>query len=238
MSEVGGRLSRRAASEAVEGHGWRYVLGELVTSVAVGSLAEAGRVAASAVQACGEDADRHLRADLRCDRVELSVQTSALAAVTARDVELAGRITAALVVAGQRTGGATTRGTARPVQSLEIAIDALDIPSIRPFWRAVLGYADEPQGDGPAAAIVDPAGQLPAVWFQQMDEPRPQRNRIHLDLSVAHDEAPARVAAALAAGGTLVSDAWARSFWILADAEGNEVCVCTWLDRDERSPIT
>jgi 4a-hydroxytetrahydrobiopterin dehydratase len=30
----------------------------------------------------------------------------------------------------------------------------------------------------------------------------------------------------------MVSDERARAFWILADAEGNEVCVCTWQDRD------
>ncbi|WP_083911353.1 VOC family protein [Nocardia takedensis] len=41
-----------------------------------------------------------------------------------------------------------------------------------------------------------------------------------------------RLRAALDAGGVLVSDAAARAFWILADAEGNEVCVCTWEDRD------
>jgi 4a-hydroxytetrahydrobiopterin dehydratase len=117
---------------------------------------------------------------------------------------------------------------------LELAIDAMDIPAIRPFWKAVLGYADEPGHDGPDDAIVDPAGQLPAVWFQQMDAPRPQRNRIHFDLTVAHDEAEGRLAAALAAGGVLVSDAAARSFWVLADAEGNEICICTWQDRDER----
>ena len=64
-----------------------------------------------------------------------------------------------------------------------------------------------------------------------MDAPRPQRNRIHVDITVAHDAAEARVAAALAAGGTLVSDAHARAFWVLADVEGNEACVCTWQDR-------
>jgi 4a-hydroxytetrahydrobiopterin dehydratase len=80
--------------------------------------------------------------------------------------------------------------------------------------------------------LVDPAWQGPAIWFQQMDEPRTQRNRIHLDLTVPHDEADARVQAALAAGGVLVSDAAARSFWILADSEGNEVCICTWQDRE------
>jgi 4a-hydroxytetrahydrobiopterin dehydratase len=115
---------------------------------------------------------------------------------------------------------------------LEICVDAIDIAAIRPFWKAVLGYADEPTDSGPMAALVDPAGQLPAVWFQQMDEPRPQRNRIHFDVTVAHEEAEPRVRAALAAGGVLVSDAEARSYWIMADVEGNEVCVCTWLDRD------
>ena len=65
-----------------------------------------------------------------------------------------------------------------------------------------------------------------------MDEPRPQRNRIHLDVTVAHDEALARMDRALAAGGHLVSDAAAPAFWILADAEGNEACICTWQGRD------
>lgn len=70
------------------------------------------------------------------------------------------------------------------------------------------------------------------MWFQQMDAPRPQRNRIHLDLTEPHDEAERRVAAALNAGGVLVDGSHARAFWVLADAEGNEVCVCTWQDRD------
>ncbi|GAB3586995.1 hypothetical protein GCM10027445_66580 [Amycolatopsis endophytica] len=54
--------------------------------------------------------------------------------------------------------------------------------------------------DGPEPpGLVDPRGQGPAIWFQQMTEPRPQRNRIHLDVSVPHDEAPHRIEAALAA---------------------------------------
>ncbi len=57
------------------------------------------------------------------------------------------------------------------------------------------------------------------------------RNRIHLDVTVPHDQAEARVAAAIAAGGHLVSDTRARAFWILADVEGNEACICTWQDR-------
>jgi len=106
---------------------------------------------------------------------------------------------------------------------------------ILPFWRAVLAYTDEPGHDGPTDPLVDPNREGPAVWFQQMDEPRPQRNRIHFDISVPHDEAEARVAAAIEAGGTLVSDPRARAFWVLADAEGNKVCVCTWQDRADRT---
>jgi 4a-hydroxytetrahydrobiopterin dehydratase len=227
-------LSRTAASAAVQDIGWRYLLATLTVSVPVRSLAQASEVAAAAVAASGADADGHLRIDLRPDRVELAVQTAALQDVTGRDTQLAHRIAAAVASLGLHPAGPTSAGSPRPVEQLELAIDALDIPAIRPFWKAVLAYADEPGGDGPGAGIVDPAGQLPAIWFQQMDAPRPQRNRVHFDITVAHDEAEARVRAALAAGGTLVNDSFARMFWVLADAEGNEVCVCTWTDRDER----
>jgi 4a-hydroxytetrahydrobiopterin dehydratase len=227
-------LSRTAASAAVAGIGWRYLLGVLAVSVPVRSLAQAGEAAAAALAACGPDADGHLRVDLRPDRVELSVQTRALGVITDCDTRLAHRIDAALAGLGLAPAAATSAGSPRPVQMLELAIDAMDIPAIRPFWKAVLGYADEPGRDGGEDAIIDPAGQLPTIWFQQMDSPRRQRNRIHFDITVAHDEAEPRVRAALAAGGRLVDDSYARSFWILADAEGNEVCVCTWTDRDER----
>jgi 4a-hydroxytetrahydrobiopterin dehydratase len=253
-------LSRTEASGAVESIGWRYLLGTLCASVPVSSLGQAAAVAAMATAACGPDADGHLRLDLRPDRVELSLQDRAADEVTRRDAELAEVITVAVAGLGAAVASPVTAspvtaspvaaspvtgsqgpgspvavaGARRPVQMLELAIDALDIAAVLPFWRAVLGYSDEPAPDGPPSAIVDPAGQLPAVWFQQMDAPRPQRNRIHFDVTVAHDEAEPRVRAALAAGGVLVSDSAAPSFWVLADAEGNEACVCTWLGRDER----
>lgn len=37
---------------------------------------------------------------------------------------------------------------------------------VRPFWKAVLGYTDEPGADGPKDPIVDPVGQSPTIWFQ------------------------------------------------------------------------
>ena len=96
-----------------------------------------------------------------------------------------------------------------------------------PFWRAVLGYLEVGDED-----LLDPHLEGPPFWFQQMDKPRPQRNRIHIDVYVPHDQAEARVAAAIAAGGRLVSDEHAPDWWTLADAEGNEVDVAPWPDRD------
>jgi 4a-hydroxytetrahydrobiopterin dehydratase len=227
-------LSRTEASVAVESLGWRYLLGVLGASVPVSSLGQASAVAAMAVAACGPEADGHLRVDLRPDRVELSLQDRAANAVTRRDTELAAAVSTAVAGLGAAIAPPDSAAYPRPVQMLELAIDALDIPAVRPFWRAVLGYGDEPGYAEPDAAVVDPAGQGPAIWFQQMDAPRPQRNRIHFDITVAGEEAEARVRAALAAGGTLVSDEAAPSFWVLSDAEGNEACVCSWLQRDER----
>jgi 4a-hydroxytetrahydrobiopterin dehydratase len=224
-------LSRTDVQAAVEDIGWRFLLGCLCLSVPVSSLVEASEVATAtaALPAAGD----HLRIDLRPDRVEMSVQTREVAAITDRDVELARLVSAAVADLDLGRSTAESSKSPRPVQMLELAIDALDIASIRPFWKAVLAYEDEPGRDGPTDALVDPAGQGPALWFQQMDAPRPQRNRIHFDVTVSHDEAEARVAAALAAGGHLVDGSYARSFWVLADVEGNEACVCTWLDRDK-----
>ena len=226
------KLSRSEASDAVTRLGWRLVLGELRTEVRTGSLALAADVAARAATVAG--AEGHLRLDVRADRVLLSLQTATAAWVTERDVELARNISTVVEETRLETvsGVGLDGGGERAVQVIEIGIDALDAAAIRPFWRAVLGYVDEPGRFGPWDGLVDPLGQGPAVWFQRMDTPRPQRNRIHFDVSVPHDEAESRIGAALAAGGTLINDTEAPAFWVLADAEGNEACVTTWQGRD------
>jgi 4a-hydroxytetrahydrobiopterin dehydratase len=234
------KLSRSEASDAVTPLGWRLVLGELRTEVRTGSLVLAADVAARAATVPG--AEGHLQLDVRADRVLLSLQTAAMAWVTERDVELARSISTVVDQmrleadgggGGRSDGGGDGSGGGRAVQMLEIGIDALDAGVIRGFWRAVLGYVDEPGRDGAWGGLVDPLGQGPAVWFQRMDVPRAQRNRIHFDVSVPHDEAEARIGAALGAGGRLLSDAEAPAFWVLADAEGNEACVTTWQGRDD-----
>jgi 4a-hydroxytetrahydrobiopterin dehydratase len=137
-----------------------------------------------------------------------------------RDITLARQISAAA-----KKLGLPADPTA--VQLINITIDALAVADVLPFWRALLGYRQ--LGDD---YLFDPQGRGPSVDFQRMDAPRPQRNRMHLDVAVPHEQAEARIAAALAAGGQLVTDAYAPRWWVLADPEGNEACVATWVGRE------
>ncbi len=218
-------MLRQEISDAVSPLGWRLVLGAVYAEVLTSGLAAAAALAAAVAEETGSESQGHLTIDVRADRVVLRVRSAE--GVTEHDIALARRISECLAARGETT---TPGGVS--VQALEIAIDALDIPAVRPFWQAVTGYVDEAGPSDLSGGLVDPTGRGPALWFQQMDVPRPQRNRIHLDVDVPHDEAPARIAAALAAGGVLLSDGAAPAFWVLADAEGNEVCVCTWQGRD------
>lgn len=221
-------LTRQRISDAVDPLGWRLILGVAVTHVRVPSLAAAAE--AAAVSTSTDGVDGHLTVDLHADRLVLRVHTIGAGSVTEPDLDLVARVTAALASRGLQTQPGVE--DVAP-QTFEIAVDALDIPLVRPFWQAVTGYVDEPgPPDLPAGGLQDPLRRGPTIWFQQMDAPRPQRNRIHLDVDVPPELARPRVDAAIAAGGRLVSDAAAPAFWVLADPEGNEVCVCTWQGRD------
>lgn len=198
---------------------WRYVLGSLHGEFVLDSF-PAGAALVSAIADAAEAAAHHPDVALRYPGVvRVVLTTHAVGGVTTLDVDLARTISRLASEAG---------AASRPLasQSIELAIDTMDADRIRPFWMAVLGYRDSGSGD-----LVDPARVGPPVWFQQMDAPRTERNRFHLDVSVPHDVAEQRIEAALAAGGRLVSDARARAFWVLADADGNEACICTWQDR-------
>jgi 4a-hydroxytetrahydrobiopterin dehydratase len=81
--------------------------------------------------------------------------------------------------------------------------------------------------------LTDPDGDLPTLWFQETDQHPEPRQRFHLDLRVPPEVAGPRIEAALAAGGTLVSDERAPRFTVLADPQGNKVCVCTHIGRSD-----
>ena len=123
-----------------------------------------------------------------------------------------------------------------PLRFLQLGIDAADIDAVRDFWRAVLGYVDDPRRDLGVTDIYDPLRFGPPVFFQDLDaDParQAQRNRIHLDLYVPADQAQVRVATALAAGGRIVRDA-ESPFWVtVADPEGNEVDIAVITGREQ-----
>jgi 4a-hydroxytetrahydrobiopterin dehydratase len=158
--------------------------------------------------------------DLRAEGVTVCLPMGDLGGLSERDVELARQISAAATELDVPADPAA-------VQTVQVSIDALVTAEVLPFWRAVLGYGQFGDED-----LLDPYRRGPSFWFQQMDAPRPQRNRIHVDVFVPHDQAEARIAATIAAGGRLVSDQHAPAWWTLADAEGNEADVATWLGRD------
>jgi 4a-hydroxytetrahydrobiopterin dehydratase len=102
--------------------------------------------------------------------------------------------------------------------------DAIDIR----FWRAVLGYTELAADNG-----LDPLAYSSTVWMQELDPGKPLRHAMHIDVSVASDEAEGRLAAALAAGGRVIDDSNAPGSWILADRAGNKVCIAAWPDGAE-----
>ena len=202
---------------------WRVVGEGACTYFRTGSFAAGARLVHAISQLAGLE-DHYPDVDLRYGgvTVRLITITHDYSGLSQRDVELARAISAVA-----RELGVPADPTA--VQTVQVTIDALVGAEVMPFWRAVLGYRD--RGDSPED-LIDPRGRGPSLWFQEMDAPRPQRNRIHIDVWVPHDQAEARVAAAIAAGGHLVSDEHAPAWWTLADAEGNEVDVATTMSRD------
>ncbi len=204
---------------------WRYILGSIEATFVANSFGDGAKFVAL-VGALSDERDHHPDISLRYPgAARIKLTTHSHSGLTSLDVEVAWQISQ---LAAEH--GLTPEPT--KAERIEIAIDAMDINAIRPFWAAALGYNEgEPGPEGIIDELVDPDGLGPSVWFQQMEAPRPERNHIHLDVSVPHDNAEERVAAAIAAGGVLVSDARAKAFWVLADVEGNEVCICTWQDR-------
>jgi 4a-hydroxytetrahydrobiopterin dehydratase len=141
--------------------------------------------------------------------------------VTEQDVDVARRIS-------EIAEGMGFSSDPSAVAQLELALDTAAFKTQGPFWAALLtGSTDNVVHDD----VMDPDFRVPNLWFQETAPHDPPRQRFHLDLWLAHDVAEERIAAAVAAGGTVVDDSNAPSFTVLADPEGNRACVCTCLDR-------
>jgi 4a-hydroxytetrahydrobiopterin dehydratase len=211
------RLTSLQFSESGGVEDWRVIWGAgfACAYFATGSFQDG----VALVQAIGElagAANHYPDIDLRPEGVTVRLFSAGTFGVTERDVSLARQISAA---------ARRLQAPADPsaVQHVQISTDALDIATVRPFWRAVLGYPEVGDAD-----LLDGHRIGPPFWFQQMDAERPQRNRVHIDIYLPHDQVHARIEAALAAGGRIVSDAHAPLWWTLADPEGNECDLAIW----------
>ena len=190
----------------------RFETGDFTTGAAL--VQEIARLA--------DAADHHPDVDLTYPRVDVRLTSHDVGGVTQRDVRLAREISAVAVAVG---------ATPRPdqVSVLELGLDSVDFAEVKAFWAALLGYETSKDPD---VDLVDPDGTMPTIWGQTSAPHETPHQRWHLDLRVPPEVAATRIAAALEAGGTLVSDERAPAFWVLADAQGNQACITTWHGRD------
>ncbi|MEV4916420.1 VOC family protein [Streptomyces tirandamycinicus] len=210
------RIRPQRFHETVGLEDWRVVGEGACAYFRTGSFAAGARLvqAISDIPGVGDD---HPDVDVRPEGVivRLITVTDDYYGLTERHIELARRISAtarALDISADPSA----------VQTVQVTVDALNGSGVVGFWRALLGYRDRANSD---EDLIDPHRRGAPFYFQRMDAPRPQRSRVHVDVWVPYDQAEARIAAALEAGGRLVNDADAPSNWVLADPEGNEACV-------------
>ena len=221
-------LSRPQASAAVTELGWRHLMNDFQTSVPVQSMDEAARLATRLVEVIGDEADQHLRIDLRPGLVILTLQTAAIANVTQRDAQLARAITEVLPELGLSNSAAVGP---RTNQVLELAIDTMDTAAIRPFWRAVLGYGDEPSYRGEPNSVIDPAGWGPSICFggergAAAAQPKPPPSPVGAEKAAPpHQEGDPRQ------GGGCFRTRGPGRLGTRGCCAG-QICVCTWQGRD------
>ena len=212
MSEQGWR-----AFLAAEGtQDWVVLHGGPVAAFSVGSLSEAAQLAAAVAEVDGlAESGAALTATARWLTVRL---TRELWAIEDRHIELARAVSAVA-----RAHGADADRSA--VQEVQVAISAKPESLDVGFWRAVLGYDPKAPDNG-----TDPLGHSSTFWMQDLKPEKPLRHAMHIDVSVAREQAEARLAAALEAGGRIVDASNAPGGWILSDAAGNKVCIAAWPD--------
>ena len=210
-------------SEGVEG--WRVLSDGACAYFRTTSFAASARLVQAISEVPGVD-DHQPDIDVRHDgvTVRLITVTDDYWGMSKRDVNVARQISAAA-----RELGLSADPSA--VQSLLVIPGAPNRLEVMPFWRAVLGY--EPRPDSPDEDLIDPRSRGASFWFEQMDEPRADGGgAVHVAIWVPYEQAEARIAAALAAGGHMVRDEFAPAWWTLADASGNEADIATTKGRE------
>ena len=209
MSEQGWREFR--AADGLED--WVVLHGGAVATFPVGTIHEAAKLAEAIAAVPGLEGSVLMSMGDRLLTVRLSRGVFQL---EFQHIQLA----RAISEAARAHGAVADRSRAQEV-SFAIAAkpEALDVG----FWRVVLGY--DPLDEDAAS---DPLGHGSTIWLQELDEAKPLRHAMHVDVSVARGQAKKRLDAALAAGGRIVWES--EQHWTLADRAGNRVDITAWPD--------
>src|SRR5690554_249987 len=210
-------LGPHDTESALEGTGFVHLDGVLHASFTTKDFASAADFVAQVARLADEQ-NHHPDVRLGYGSVGFELSSHDAGGVTERDLTLARGIHEIADALGAASESVTP-------QRHELAIDCVDADAIREFWRVGMGYEESVSGKD--IELVDSTGRGPKVWFQRMDPPRTERNRIHIDVYVPTVDAEQRVKDVVAAGGFLLTDEFAPDWWVLADVEGNELCICT-----------
>lgn len=215
------RTTAKAFHAAAGVEDWRILFSGAHAYFPVGSFAEAARFVAAiadVAEAVGHAPD----VDVRPEGVTVRTASGDYGALSQRDVDLARRISAAA-----RSLGIESDPSQVQVVGIAVAQDA--DADVGPFWAAALGY----RSLGPKEDVVDRHRRNPYVSFQPLHPPRPGRGRTHIDVSVPADQAEARVAAALDAGGRLADASNAPMWWTVASPDNHGVDIAAWPDVED-----
>ena len=215
------RITARAFHDADGVEDWRVLFSGAHAYFRVGSFGQGARFVA-AIADVAETVGHFPDVDLRPEGVTVRTASGEYGALSQRDVELARRISS-------EARRLQVEADPSQVQVIGIAVAQDAGSDVAPFWAAVLGY----RSLGADEDVVDRHRRNPHVSFQRLRPPRPGRGRTHIDVSVPADQAEARVAAALAAGGRLADDTHAPHWWTLASPENHGVDIAAWPDFED-----
>lgn len=114
-----------------------------------------------------------------------------------------------------------------PSRIAQVAIDAAQPQVIAEFWCAVLGWVVHEIEDDAVWCIGPADGSWPGIDVAPTQDPKPAKNRLHLDLradGVSTEEELERLLA-LGARKVDIGQGADVSWTVLADPEGNEFCL-------------
>jgi predicted enzyme related to lactoylglutathione lyase len=113
------------------------------------------------------------------------------------------------------------------VTKLGLVLDCKDPEALAAFWAPALGYTVVGSAGAYVMLLPSEAGQ-PQLLLQRVPEPKSAKNRMHLDIHVVDIDAEAERLESLGAKRVSSSpyEESGTRWHLLADPEGNELCVC------------